>query len=254
MVRSILLFYPCAFFHEPQFIGNLVYKMFSYPVGIPETGGIILFILGGYTFFKRDRTVFFIFFAPIVLVLIMSSRHCYPFEGRFILFYVPIIYIFAAQGLSWFMQGRRWFLRIGGIVMAFLIFFNLVKSYPDTLKRLRFHEEIEPVLAYVQRHIQKDDSIYVHFGAIPAFKFYARSYGLEKYHYIRAAGPWKDWAKFKSELNFLKDKKRVWIIFSYVRINGWYSEDSYITYYLSTIGKRLDMTVAPGASAYLYGF
>lgn len=56
-----------------------------------------------------------------------------------------------------------------------------------------------------------------------------------------------------NDLNKLKDRNRVWVLFSAAIIKDGIHEEKFIVFYLDTIGKRLDFFRDSGvAAAYLY--
>ena len=161
-------------------LGSAFKRMFEYPAGIHPLAGSFLFLIGSYAVLKRNRLLGLLFMLPLALVFLASGLRLYPFEGRLLLFYVPFIYLFVAEGLAFFLKGSFIAKKIAGIILILIIFFPLVKNYPQDLMKLRFHEEIQPVFSHVKERILEDDAIYVHFGAIPAFEYYKKSFGSNR--------------------------------------------------------------------------
>ena len=193
---------------------------------------------------------------PLILTLIASAVHKYPFEGRLLLFYVPFLYLFVAEGLSFLIDKSSYFYRVLGIGLSIIILWSpLVTTYRQfSHHRMFYSEEIKPVLNYVKRHMSEEDAIYVYHGAKDAFNYYAEFYGFDKDNYIIGVNSRYNWKKYRTDLSQFMGKGKVWIIFAHVFSFRQRSEESYMVDYLESIGTQLDVIRAIGTSAYLYEF
>ena len=218
--------------------------------------GLILFAVGAYFLYKTQRSVFLVLFLPLLFILAASALHKYPFKERAVLFYVPFLYLFIAKGLSVFFNNRRFSTKfIGTILLGLILYSPLIQTAKELAANSFYLEEIRPVLNYVEKHKQKEDIIYVYYGADAAFRYYRETYGyLSNETYIKGAQSRDDWGKYKDDLAQVTNKERVWIVFSHVYSLRGNSEKEYIIHYLNAIGKKLDSVHAPRASAYLYTF
>jgi hypothetical protein len=111
-------------------------------------------------------------------------------------------------------------------------------------------EEIKLVLQYLQKNRQEGDSLYLYFASEPGFLYYADRYELGgENNIILGKFLLEGLDGYKENLDQLKGRGRVWILFSHV-----YREDEKIFLeYLEGIGKKEDAYKAVGASVYLFG-
>jgi len=108
----------------------------------------------------------------------------------------------------------------------------------------RRKEEIKPVINYIVRNKLEKDVIYVYHDAMRAFKFYTRDQSI---NFIPGSRQ-DEWARYTDELDQLKERGRVWILFSHYRED----EKKLFIDYLNRIGKQVDYYRQPGAVVYLY--
>jgi hypothetical protein len=217
--------------------------------------GAVAFILGGCAIFKKNRYLLIMLSTPLIFTLAASSLHLYPLVGRLLLFYLPFVYLFVAEGLFYLIGKPPYFLRTAGLVLSIIILWpSLSTAYSQLSSKTFYYEDIKPVLKYVQGHIGREDAIYVYHGAERVFRYYAEFYGLDKNTRIKGISSEGDWEKYRRDLSRLKDKKRAWIIFAQVYNVAGSSEEGYMVDYLDSTGTRLDAIRAHGASAYLYRF
>jgi len=243
---------PADQFWFPTALLNLLYN----PGAIDEIlFGAAAFILGIYHIaVKRGQKFYLFLLMPLIMTLTASGLHKYPVDGRLLLFYVPALYVFIAEGLTFLLNKRSHFPRILGTALLIAILWAPVKTaYTQGFSHRTFYsEDIKPVLQYVTTNAKKNDAIYIYYGASRAFLFYAKSYGFDKKDYIIGVTSRDDWKKYTEDLNQLKGKGRTWVIFTHVySVNG-KSEKDYILDYLDTIGAGTLGVVSTYASAYLF--
>ena len=102
-------------------------------------------------------------------------------------------------------------------------------------------EEIKPVINYYLRNKSPDDSLFVYFKALNAFKFYTRDKDIsERYN----SG---EFVNYLNQLDRMKNKK-VWFIFSHISD---LEKDIYLNI-LDNKGLRVHSFLAPGAFVYCY--
>ena len=215
--------------------------------------GCGLFIVGAYAFYKKQNKEFFVFILPLVLALMASALHKYPFEGRLLLFYVPFLYIFIARGISFLIHKRSYFAKVvGWIALIAVLCPAFAMAYAQVAHTKVYREEIRPALHYIKTHKQKDDIVYIYYGANRAFQYYADVYGLKNKDYIMGIGSREDWGRYRADLDQLKGEKRAWLLFTHVyRVDG-ESEERYMLDYLESFGKKIDVSRFPNVSVYLY--
>ena len=113
-------------------------------------------------------------------------------------------------------------------------------------------QDIKPVLAYVNQNSSRDDLIYVYYGAIPAYQFYAPSFDRLNGKYIVGITSILDPIEYLEQIEKIGSGQRVWFIFSNNCSGCIVNEQVYILEHLDKIGHKIDEYEATGASAYLY--
>ncbi len=218
----------------------------------------VAFVTGACAIYKKEGPILFLLLLPLALVWIASGLHQYPFGARLLLFYAPVLYLFIAEGLSFFIHRPAYSSKIIGIILS-----AAISWYPLTNTRQQlggaaiYSEDIKPILNYVKNQRQKNDTIYVYYNARSAFAYYAPIYGFDQKMCIEGIsyqeGP-KGWERLRADLGQLKQYRRVWVIFSYYYFSGMREEKYFMMRYLDSIGTRQDMIKTDDGSAYLYEF
>jgi len=236
---------------------------FSFPGMISQALlASIACMIGCFVLFKRNKNLFLIFLIPLILTLCASAVHKYPFKGRLILFYIPILYLFVAQGIVYLIGKKSYFSKAIGVIFLFSILWAPMGNAYDQISGRIFHnkemkpyqkEEIKPILQFVSDHKLKKDKIYLYHETHPAFNYYAEKYNLSKEESIYGVYAKSDeWQIYYKELSQLVGKGRVWFIFSHVSENDGKTEEDFMVEFLEQIGVRLEYVSEKGASVYLY--
>jgi hypothetical protein len=225
-------------------------RQLGYP--LPRVG-MLLMLLGAVDLAWRRRWPALVVLAPLVVTLLASAAHLYPFSDRVSLFLLPGFMLLAVEGVDRVRHAvaGRW-RPLGAIVVALATTapaYTLYAYYPMYPK-----QPMPDVLAYVQAHRQPDDAIYVYHGAWHAVGYYGPSYGLPLQAVV--LGSCGEPRRLISELDQFRGRARLWVILSHVV--GPLHQRETILGYLDAIGLRRDSIVTldrrrrPGSSAYLY--
>jgi hypothetical protein len=157
-----------------QFWAEL-FRMFSgtmIPFG-PAWPLAALFLAAGVVYMiRRIHFRFTALLFPVVVHLVVSAFHRYPFQHRLVLYAVPVltlVFVFGVRQL-WSMAPRVVRLPQLLILPVFLFFGPLAAKWP--LSR----EEIRPAVAALASSIKPGHSVYVYYGAVPSFRFYAQKH------------------------------------------------------------------------------
>lgn len=283
MEGAYMPFPPMSFGDIKWFI-DVFFKTFDFPVGIAVPGiAALAFIIGCATMYSEDRDKFFLVISPVVFTLLATAMHKYPFKGRLILFLVPFFLLFIAKGIE-----EVWNKTKNNSALIWISFAGILLLYP--LMWSSYHvikppsrEEIKPVLSYIKDNWQEGDTLYVHFYAQYAFEYYSRyyptPYSFNEDDYIVGIAPrqwYKRWKRkdvadyydddvpieqpridilkeYMKDLDKLVGNKRVWVLFTGDIPGQGMKEEKFFTYYLDTLGKRLDFFGQSGiGSTYLY--
>lgn len=223
-----------------------------------ENWTILILIIGIIALFRNSKRHFSLLLSPLVLVILASMLEMYPLIDRFLLFFVPNILIIITYGVLGVGQVFQNLVRlprlITQVVLTVLLFLPSIFLDIDHLFKSRVTEDIKPVLEFLSVNKQAGDTLYIYYGAEPAFRYYSRRYGLEKIEYTIGINSRTEPSAYIEDLDKLRGRSRVWILFSHV-INtrrGLINEERVLVNRLDDIGQRLDYFQAQGASAYLY--
>jgi uncharacterized membrane protein len=220
-----------------------------------------LFIFGvmliGWVMLWRQRREYALAIVFILFVMLTaSSLQLYPVLDRMILFLIPIGLILIGKLLETIQQrlSTRPILNIG-IMLAFSMYL-LYGPFTTSLSYFvqpKYYEHIRPALAYVQEKVKAGDVLYVTYGAMPAFRFYAAGYGLDT---MRSEfGERDDYQNpqvILQKLDTLKGQHRVWILMSHVYEQGDFNERDFIIAHLDQIGTKVREIRNPDTSVYLF--
>jgi hypothetical protein len=283
MERAFMPFPPTSL-NDIKWIMDNFFEIFSNPVGINFSGlAAFAFLIGCISLYRDNKKKFFLLISPILFTLLASILDQYPFKDRLIVFLIPFVLLFIAEGTEYVRDKISVKSVVPGMVLVGVLFIYPVSWAVYHAKSPTNHEEIRPVINYIKNNWQDGDIIYVNYYAQYAFEYYT------KYHpdrdvfnqddfivSIAPRGWYRTWRKplvykyyefrtpvlqtstdiFKAyikDLNKLKGHKRVWALFSSTVVKDGMQEEKFIVFNLDTIGKRLDFFGHSGVGAvYLY--
>ena len=205
-----------------------------------------------------NRYRFLLLVSPLFVALLVSSIHQYPFEGRWILFLVPIVLLLVAEGAAFVIDKTRNTYAVIGILTVGLLLFHPLVSESYRLIVPRGSDGLKPVMTYVNTHRDNGDVLYVDYGARKEFWYYADRFGLDQNDYtIGVNGKADDQNKnkldkFVADLDCFRSNDRVWFLFANVHKTGDVDVRQFMIYYLDQIGTRLDSFYSPRAMVFLY--
>ena len=212
-------------------------------------------VLGWFAFLFNNRTRWFgfvwIFSSSIPYILFVNNR--YLFADRYLLFSTIIICFMIANGFYTIIRFFRYVSDNIAIVASLVIPIILVASMMINISRTSnwykistSGEEMKPVFQCISQKYQRDDDIYVYYGAKYAFIYYNRSL-----NWSHTLGTWKrgNPSGIIREIKTMPPDKRIWLIFSHVipanedqQVIDLYDDDNVI----------LDTCSFEGASAVLF--
>ena len=274
-----------AFMPSPLSIATLkwiyynYFKMFNNP-GNLEMASLagILFIGGCISLWAHRKTSLFLLVLPMIIVMLVSFFHYYPFADRMIIFLLPSIYLIIAESIT---QIQIIFLAYPNtLIITRLAQIILVVSLIDfPLYHRHYVQEIKPILEYVQHNKTPTDTIYLYHWSEPAFRYYAHFYNfsysdchlitpIPHYEYLKEIdyfrlknqmepvkvddsqcilGVSELFEQSRFDLEQLRHHGRVWFIFSH---SG--EQERFFINYLDSMGIKKAEFLQPGASVYLY--
>jgi hypothetical protein len=223
------------------------------PMGLTFVGiASVAIIIGAREMFREKREHLLVLVLPVFLALVASGFHRYPFRGRLLLFAVPSILLVAAAGLATIRFNTRSVVPGLGAWLIGLLFFVPAEEALRNVVNPRGVEEIRPVLQYVEQHRQLGDTLFCYYDGAPALKYYSRRGIITSIPTIIGKPSRQDWTAYRQDLNQLRGKRRIWVIFSHIYRDGGADEEKLFLDYLDQLGDRQEQTQAVGASAYLY--
>ncbi len=245
--------FPPSSLGDIKWFVDTFFNIFNDPVGLSLTGlAALAFLVGSVSLFLQKKEQFFILILPISLVLLASGFHKYPFKGRLILFLVPFLLLFIAEGVEQIRDKTKHNSTLIGIAFICILFLAPSLSATKLLIKPRTKEEIKPVISYIREHKQNGDLLFLYYGAVPAYKFYSKIFRINNNHYIEGVGSRDFWRNYINDLDKLRGNKRVWVLFSHVCTWEGVDEEKYFLSYLNSIGTKMDAFKSAGASVYLY--
>ncbi len=215
-------FWQPAFLPVPSFDGRWFQALvgslklfFQRALWLPAGLASFLAVLGVVRFLRRDPIGAWLGILPWGAAVTAATLHRYPFQGRPLLFLFPVTFLLIAKGAECLWEGRpSGERRLSAAVLALWLGF-----YPSILSWRQFREpsgyaEIKPVMAYLARHRRPDDLVYVYRSSYPAFRYYARAYGLDAGRFVLEEDRPYPPEVYAAALRRLRGEGRVWFLFS----------------------------------------
>ncbi len=260
-------FMPMPPWKNPIWFRHAYSEMYHYLLGLSSRSSIksvssLLILVGCATYSIRKRRTAIIIITPLLFTILASGLKKYPFYGRLLLFAVPFIFLYIAEGIEQiriFIAKKHSFVAFCiSLSIAILILHSPASQAIENLKHPDNHEDIRSVLEYVAHHKVSSDVIYVSYSSIPAFRYYLPKFNLQTVKIVEGIASGSNPNDYAADLQQLKGNSRVWFIFSHKGNQGkvisapLIDEEKYFIFMLNKIGMKLDEIKADKASAYLY--
>jgi 4-amino-4-deoxy-L-arabinose transferase-like glycosyltransferase len=281
--RSFVPFPPKSL-NDLKWIIDSFFEVFNNPVGLTFTGiTAFAFLIGCLSIARDNKEKFYLLISPILFTMLASILHQYPFKGRLIVFLIPFMLLFIAEGVEYVREKISVKSAIPGMIFVGIFFIYPLSWAAYHAKTPSSAEEIRPAIRYIKDHWQKDDVIYVHYYSQYAFEYYTKfhpdKFLFDEGNYVVGIAPrgwYRTWRKqqvskyyspdqkiaqssteiFKEyikDLHKLSGNKRVWVLFTSNIIKDGINEEKFFVYNLEISGKRLDSFGRSGiANVYLY--
>ena len=216
----------------------------------------ILMLAGWVTLFMQKREAALTLAGILFFTLLASSLGLYPLLERMGLFLSPLGIILMAKSSEIPAQRLRSYpipsLFVLFVISGFILYGPLTRSLEQFITP-KYFEHIRPTMNFLGESWKEGDVMFVSYGAVPAFEFYAPMYRLENISYV--PGQQEDYENPESILERiapLRSQRRVWILLSHVYEKGNFNEKDFVTSYLEQIGDKRREFREPGTSVYLY--
>ena len=242
-------FAPSVFgFSTVRWLGKQIRGLFAYAFGGQSEGVGAFAVLAGCVSLLTARPVLLLLFiAPMGVALTAALLGKYPFQDRLVLFALPLLTLLAGAGVEYVrgsIRGAR------AVMVLLIVLLLLPPGYASVSNFIRpyRHEELRPVIAYMQRQYLPDDVVYLYHSAQPAYRYYAPRMNFRPRLVIIGQDASEEWKDVAGDLMQLRGRGRVWVLLSHFTPE----EERFIQYYLDTLGARRDSFTASGAAALLY--
>jgi hypothetical protein len=214
----------------------------------------VVFLAGCIFMYRDNKKSFFILLCPLFFTLLASGLKKYPFYDRLLLFLVPVMILFMAEGTKQIIAHSSLKPAVVGIPLLGVLFFHPVLSAAEYVLKPRVNEEIRPVMKYLSDHWQKGDPIYIYHHSRSPFRYYAPKYGLDKEGYVKLEDFREGWFQMIEKANKFQGNPRVWILFSHVNVRADGDEKKIFLFHLNQRGRRMQFFESHDASVHLYDF
>ncbi len=154
-------------------------EVFDNPVGfVPPLVGAGLFAIGLASLVRTRSSQAASLALPLGLALVASGLHAYPFEGRLLLFCVPLILLVIAAGVERVYAGvavvSTPLAAVVGVLLLFAVTMRAIAASGTPMRP----EETRPLLEYVRARWQPDDVLIVPPQGRAGVQYYATRYGF----------------------------------------------------------------------------
>lgn len=239
-----------------EFFSDVLVRVFKNPLWtLGARGAALFFLMGCILLWKRNRQLLALILLPLILNLVVSGFHKYPFGERLLLYGVLNLYIPIAVFLEW-IWCHKWRFAWLKYAAILLIALNLAKPTVEAAKCLVYPiriEEMKPIAAYLADQHESGDRFLVHNNAYHTFSYYQKRFHIDPdaVRVSQALTP-QTLNKITEDLGSLTG--RVWLVFGHAkRLGGTDYEKAFLNK-AKKRGQLIDQRVRAGASAYLFHF
>jgi hypothetical protein len=260
--KNTFMPFPPSSIADLKWFPETLVRFFTNPLTSPVPAiAIAVLIIGFFAAYRTSRQRLLLLTLPVLFALAASGLHMYPFGKRLILFLVPTVILLIASGIQVFLTGPV-FVRLVGVVLALVLVLKPVAGAASHARRAQSGRDIRNIMSYVNKQREPGDLTYFYHGQRDAFRYYAPRVGFGEDQYIigndppvkvpKRAATLLIFETDKLDLDQLRGRGRVWIVFANARTYKGVSEEEFMCEYLDGFGRRLDQHQRPGIAAYLY--
>jgi hypothetical protein len=199
---------------------------------------LVFIFYGASIYFKNEKFSSLLLMGILFITFCLSLMKLYPVYSRLGLFLVPIIIIFITIGLENLLTHKRWIQGAGALCLLLLLGVPSINVIRNVYSPFR-PEHIKPLVKCIADSAKTNDHIYVYYGAVPAFEYYAKMYSLQS--------SWTSGKKTINEIdNYLQDilinksqnPSVVWLLFTHVHSDT-VNEEEFILNKMARYGKQV---------------
>jgi len=243
-----------------RYFGVLGQSTTYFGLAIPDWLSVLIVLGGLAALWRIHPSLASVFGLALLAAFGVSALGKYPLGGRMLLFIAPIsIGLFGAafEGLYrlLLLARLRWSAAMITAALAALVLLSPASLAIERFQQPRMQSNMHPALAGLRLKHRPDDLIYIYYGGMPAFRYYAPFYGFAenqfsagKISYYRLLEP------TLADIESLRGNTRVWLLFSHVYEEGGVNERDAIFEYIreQNLGRCREEVRAPGTSVQLY--
>ena len=251
-------FFPVPLWSDPGWFLKSLNENIGIQFGIPYAVfvGLFLMLVGWVMSWFQQRGIAIALAGIALITLIASALQMYPVFERMILFLVPIGLLLMGKAVEALSQRAKRFHSLGALclwLLAGYLLYGPVVTSLQNFSQPKYFEHVRPSMDTLRESWKDGDALYVSYGALPAFRFYAPFYGLEAVSY--ESGNREDYQTpqdILGKMDPLKGHPRVWVLLSHVYESWGFNERDFILTYLDENGEKKREFRVPGTSVFLY--
>jgi hypothetical protein len=251
-------FLPVPPWSDPGWLARAIHQNISLQLGIPYAVLFVfaLMLAGWGLLFLQNRGYAMILASILLFTMVAAALQLYPVFERMVLFLVPVGLILLGKTVEALYQSLQEFRlagRISGLLLAGFLLYGPAVTSIQSFMEPKYFEHIRPTMEHLWDSWKDGDAVYVSYGALPAFRFYASFYELDSISY--ASGRREDYGnpqEILSQLDAFEGQPRLWVLFSHVYEKGEFNEREYILNHLDQMGEQRRNFRLPGTSVFLY--
>ena len=224
-------------------IVDLFGTMMVYPWPVVYAG--VATIIGFVVLWRQRRDVSLFLLGPVVMTLLATAAHQYPFRNRVVTFLLPNLVLSAAAAIDWLRVRAAAARPVLGaaVATAFLALpvYAIWRTPPPY-----YTERFKPVFAYVQARHQPGDAVYVFSYAYEAVDRYGARYGIPAGTYVLGVCDEREIRPYLQDVDRFRRVSRLWVISG--SVPDFRVPRQTVGRYLRSIGVRRDSIVLPSRS------
>jgi hypothetical protein len=250
-------FMPASPWSNWSWFGAVFEDFIQHQVGVHISiwEALIILILGLAYLSTKNKVYSGVLFVIFIFELVASAVRLYPLGGRLSLFLAPLVLILISHAVDAlehrFHALYGWSKLIALFVGAYLLYVPVSESLSN-FSNPKYFEHIRPSMATLSENWREGDALFVSYGAVPAFRFYADRYGLGDVAYQTSGAA--DYLKpedIVSHLRALDGNSRVWVLVTHVYETKDFNEKDFLLTSFETMGDHKREFRSPGTSVYL---
>ena len=199
---------------------------------------VVLAVAGLGVLLRRRPDAALMLGLPVAGVVVASALRVYPYApGRLTAFLVPSLLFFvgaSVEAVRGLFSGRA---RVAGWVLAALVAVAPLRALAVQPPPYA-PEPVRPALERLQERRRGGDALYVFYGAVPAFRFYAPRFGLADGEIVFGSCGRDDARRVLGEIDRFRGRPRVWVLLTHGLPA--FREREVVFGYLDTVGRRIE--------------